>query len=189
VNLSQDDYEKVGVDVGGKRYTFMLPSTIQKADLLINITKMKYTMRSVKITCAMKNVFGCNPYSQKYKYHDVLHEVIVALNKIMKFHLSIIDGNVVHGEGTRKLGLTMASRDIVALDTACAKIMGVPPRKIKYLGLAEKEGVGCSAFVARGVPLEYFASRYPRHGYFTTIKDQVFYYLAKFGLTGKLGID
>jgi uncharacterized protein (DUF362 family) len=189
VNLSEDKGEKTSVDVGGKKYAFVVPSTIKNADLLINVTKMKYTMRSVKITCAMKNIFGCNPYPQKYKYHDILHEVIVALNKLMKFDLNLIDGNVVCGEGTRRLGLVMASSDIVAMDAACAKIMGIPHRKVKYLRIAEKEKIGTPNFIVKGVPIEYFASRYPRHSYFTIVKDQVFYYLSKFGLTGKLGID
>ena len=189
VNLSEDPYERASVDVGGRKFTFMMPSTIQKADLLINVTKMKYTMRSVKITCAMKNIFGCNPFPQKYKYHEMLHEVIVALNKLMKFDLNMIDGNVVYGEGTRRLGLVMASSDMVAMDAACAKIMGIPHRKVKYLRIAEKENMGTPNFIVKGVPLEYFASRYPRHSYFTIVKDQVFYYLSKFGLTGKLGID
>src|SRR3989304_2651859 len=99
VNLSEDPYERASVDVGGRKFSFMMPSTIQKADLLINVTKMKYTMRSVKITCAMKNIFGCNPFPQKYKYHEMLHEVIVALNKLMKFDLNMIDCRARYGEG------------------------------------------------------------------------------------------
>lgn len=189
VNLSEDEFEEVGTTVNNSRLVFKMPSTIKNADLLINVTKMKYSRHSVKMTCALKNIFGCNPYPQKYKYHYKLPEVIVGLNKIMKFHLNIIDGNVVYGESTSRLGLVMASRDIVAIDAACAKIMGVPRRRVNYLRLAEKENVGTSKFETRGVPLDYFASRFPRQRYLKTIKDQVFYYLAKFGLTGKLGID
>jgi uncharacterized protein (DUF362 family) len=189
VNLSEDECRKANVTVNDHNFKFMMPSTIEKADLLINVTKMKYTMRSVKITCAMKNIFGCNPYPQKYRYHEILHEVIVALNKLMKFDLNLIDGNIVQGEGARRLGLVMASDDIVAMDAACAKIMGIPYRKIKYLRIAEKENVGTPNFIAKGTPIEYFAARFPRHSYFTIVKDQVFYYLAKFGLTSKLGID
>ncbi|MFH0960921.1 MAG: DUF362 domain-containing protein [Pseudomonadota bacterium] len=189
VNLSDDEFEEVRTTVNNSRLVFKVPSTIRNADLLINVTKMKYSRPSVKMTCALKNIFGCNPYPQKYRYHYKLPEVIVGLNKIMKFHLNIIDGNVVYGEGTSRLGLVMASRDIVAIDAACAKIMRISPRRIKYLRLAEKENVGISKFEARGVSLEYFASRFPRQKYLKTIKDQVFYYLEKFGLTGKLGID
>lgn len=189
VNLSEVKCTKTRVSVGTDSFDFMIPSTIGQADLLINVAKMKYTMPSVKITCAMKNIFGCNPYPQKYKYHSKLGEVIVALNKVMKFHLNIIEGNIVFGEKTRKLGLVMASRDIVAIDAACAKIMGVPLRSLGYLSLAEKEKIGHRDFVATGVPLDYFVQRYPRHDYFSIVKDYAFYYLEKFGLTGKLGID
>jgi uncharacterized protein (DUF362 family) len=189
VNLSEDESEEIRTTIGDSCLALRLPSTIKNADLLINVTKMKYSRPSVKMTCALKNIFGCAPYPQKYKYHSRLSEFIVGLNKIMKFHLNIIDGNVVFGEGTRRLGLVMASRDIVALDAACAKIMGISPRRVKYLRLAEKEKVGISKFEARGVSPEYFESRYPRMGYLKTVKDQVFYYLEKLKLTSKLGID
>lgn len=189
VNLSEDDSEETRTTVNGSNLVFKTPLTIRNADLLINVTKMKYSRPSVKITCALKNIFGCDPYPLKYRYHSSLSDVIVGLNKTMKFDLNIIDGNIVCGEGTRKLGLVMTSRDIVALDSACAKIMGVSKGRVKYLRLAEKEGVGTSKFKAKGVSIDYFTSRYPRQGYLKTIKDLVFYYLAKFGLTGKLGID
>ena len=189
VNLSEDDFERTKTTVNGANLVFKTPLTIRNADLLINVSKMKYSRPSVKMTCALKNIFGCDPYPLKYRYHSMLSDVIVGLNKTMKFDLNIIDGNFVYGEGTRKIGLVMASRDIVALDSACAKIMGVSKGRVKYLRLAEKEGVGTSKFEARGVTIDHFASLYPRQGYLKTIKDQVFYYLAKFGLTSKLGID
>ncbi|MEM5867695.1 MAG: hypothetical protein QXG39_07230 [Candidatus Aenigmatarchaeota archaeon] len=67
-------------------------------------------------------------------------ETIVALSKLMKFDLHIIDGNVVSGIHPRRLGLVMASQP-VALDTA-AEIAGLNPKKIEYLQFAEKEGLG-----------------------------------------------
>ena len=53
-----------------------------------------------------------------------------------------LDGNIVAGTGTRRLGLVMASRDPVAIDAAAAKIAGVNPNSIEYIQLARKEGLG-----------------------------------------------
>ena len=83
----------------------MVPQVISNADLRVNISKIKYMVDPIKLTCALKNIYGCNPYPKKYKYHHDLGNVIVALNKAMKFNLCLIDGNIVYGVQPRKLGL------------------------------------------------------------------------------------
>jgi len=112
INLSEDPYETVNVTAGKCSFKIMVPKTIQEADLKINAPKIKYTMEPIKLTCALKNIFGCNPYPKKYKYHSRLGEAIVAINKAMQFNLCIIDGNIVSGIQPRKLGLVMASKDL-----------------------------------------------------------------------------
>jgi len=103
VNLSEEEGENVTVTCGGKTYQFIVPKIIQNADLRINLPKIKYTMKGIELTCALKNIYGCNPYPLKFKYHPELANVIVALNKAMKFDLSIIDGNIVSGIHPEKL--------------------------------------------------------------------------------------
>ena len=117
VNLSEDKGERGEVSAGGQHFRFVLPETIRKADLRINLPKIKYMIHT-KISCALKNIFGCNPNPAKFKYHPRLDETIVALNKIMKFNLCILDGIIVSGSHPRRLGLVMASQDPVALDVA-----------------------------------------------------------------------
>ena len=126
VNLSMDDSEKVNVVVGDQSLHFRVPQTIKNADLCVNVPKIKYMLKT-GISCALKNVFGCNPYQKKFKYHPKLDETIIALNKIIKFDLCITDGIIVSGSKPRKLGLVMTSRDPVSLDVAAAKIAGIKP--------------------------------------------------------------
>lgn len=164
VNLTEDENETVRVVVEGKNFCFKLPRTIRNADLRVNIPKIKYSFGRIKFSCALKNIFGCNPYPKKFKYHSRLEEVIVALNKIMKFDLCIVDGNIVSGDQPRKLGLVMASLDPVAIDTVAAEIAGLNPKSIRYLKLAEKAGLGNTSFVPKGVDPGYFKARYPRKG-------------------------
>lgn len=161
VNLAEDKCEKVDVDAGNQHFHFMLPQTIKEADLRINVPKIKY-MDFTKITCALKNIFGCNPEPKKFMYHPMLDEAIVALNKIMKFNLCILDGLIVPGSPPRKLNLVMASNDPVAFDAAAAKIAGVNPKSVRHIMLAGKEGVGNPSFVPKGGPLGFFEERYPR---------------------------
>jgi len=160
VNLSEAEAEPVKVKVRDQNFKFMVPQIIKNADLRINIPKIKY-MQLSKISCALKNIYGCNPYPKKFKYHSKLSETIVALNKLMRFNLCILDGIIVSSSQTSKLGLVMATRDPVAMDTAAATIMGVNPKSVEHIVLAEKEGIGQTSFTAKGMNLNYFKDRYP----------------------------
>ena len=162
VNLSEDQSGSVDVSCNGKNYNFLVPKTISDADLKINIAHIKYTVDPVKLTCALKNIYGCNPNPKKFKYHSDLGNVIVALNKAMKFDLCLIDNNIAAGIAPRKLGLVMASQDPVAIDVAAAKIAWLNPNKIPYFAVAEKEGVGKRAYVSKGESLDYFRALYPK---------------------------
>jgi len=189
INLSEDPYETVNVTAGKCSFKIMVPKTIQEADLKINAPKIKYTMEPIKLTCALKNIFGCNPYPKKYRYHSRLEEAIVAINKAMKFDLHIIDGNIVSGIQPRKLGLIMASQDPVAIDVAAAEIAGINPKTIKYLQLAKKEGLGNTAFIPKGRPLEHFKSQYPKKNLQTKLMSKAYSIAVQTGLNKKLGLE
>lgn len=161
INLSEDKSEKVEIKVRDSNFDFMMPQTIKNADLRINVPKIKYLVPT-KISCALKNVFGCNPNPNKFQYHPRLDETIVALNKIMRFHVSILDGVIVSGIRTVKLGGIMASQDPVALDAAAARMTGVNPKSIRHIVLAHKEGLGSVSFVPKGADPKHFDRRYPR---------------------------
>jgi len=189
VNLTEDQSQTVNVTAGKYSFKIMVPKTIQEADLRINVPKIKYSTEKVKITCALKNIFGCNPYPKKYRYHPVIDEAIVAVNKAMGFHLHIIDANIVSGIQPKRLGLVMASQDPVALDTAASKIAGVNPKTIKYLQLAQKEGVGKMAFTTKGEPLEYFKAQYPKKSLQNILMGKAYAIAIQTGLNKKLGIE
>jgi len=161
VNLSEDRSDPVAVRVGRHIAELRVPRTIRDADLRINVPKIKYIPGQIKITCALKNIFGCNPYPKKIRLHPQLEVAIVATNKAMRFELCIVDGNIVSGVQPRRLGLVMASEDSVAIDTAAARIAGLNSN-LRYLRIASHEGIGNMSFVPKGEPLEYFKARYPQ---------------------------
>ena len=190
VNLSQDDTKVERFVAGGQSFNFMVPNTIANADLKINIPKIKYTIEELKITCALKNIYGCNPFQKKYKYHPRLAQAIVALNHAMRFNLCLIDGNIVSGVQPRKLGLVMASEDPVAIDIACAKIAGIKkPETIELFQMASREGLGNLNFVAKGVPLEYFKNFYPRKTVKKKLMGRAYRIATMLGLSKRLGLS
>jgi len=161
VNLSEDENEEIDIKVRKYNFKFSFPKTIRDAELRINVPKIKY-MDFTSISCALKNIFGCNPTPSKYKFHPRLNETIVAINKLMKFDLHILDGIIVPGKSPRKLNLIMASQDPVAFDAAATRIAGVNPRTVKHIVLATREGLGSISYIPKGELLETFAKKYPK---------------------------
>lgn len=43
-----------------------------------------------------------------------------------------------------QMNLIIAGRDMVAVDSVASAVMGVDPRRVKYLRLAEERGLGIS---------------------------------------------
>jgi len=97
----------------------------------------------------------------------------------MKPNLCLVDGIIVHGKYTKKLGLIMASSDPVATDSAVATIIGSNPKKIKHIVLAEKEGLGNLNFEAVGENLRFFAKRFPKRN----ARDKIRSTINKIGLS------
>jgi len=188
VNLSEEKCEDVPVDCNGQSYKFLVPNIIRNADLRINLPKIKYTMKGIELTCALKNIYGCNPYPQKFTYHPQLANVIVSINKLLKFDLCIIDGNIVSGIAPRNLGLVMSSTDPVAIDVASAEIAGLNPRTIKYLKIASREGLGSMDFVPKGESLSKFKALYPKKNLKKKLMGSAYVWVVRLKLAKRLGI-
>jgi uncharacterized protein (DUF362 family) len=141
VNLSEGEIIQKQVKVNGRELKLPVNDILLKADLIINVPKLK-SHNFVGITCALKNIFGAISKPRKYSYHEIISDVIVGVNKIVKSDLVIVDGLIVHGSGTKKLGAILASNDPLANDLKAAEIMGFNPKKVPYLTLAIKEKIG-----------------------------------------------
>jgi len=161
VNLRQERNKHAEVRIADTYCRFRIPKTIQNSDLLVNVPKIKY-MPIVKITCALKNLYGCNAYPRKSIYHTALHEAIVGINKLIKTDLVVVDGIIATGTATKRLGLVMASKDPVAIDAAACRIAGINPQSVRYLTLASRAGIGTTNFTPKGESLDHFQKSFPR---------------------------
>jgi len=173
VNLSEETCENVEVKISSSFLRYRLPQIIRESDMLINVPKIKY-MPYVKISCALKNIYGCNAHHKKFLYHKALNEAIIGMNKLIKSNLIIIDGIIVSGRKTQKLGLVMASEDPVAIDAAASTILGFNPRSIGQIRLATREGIGNSNFIPKGESLDCIKKVYPKR----RLKDKTYSFLA-----------
>lgn len=167
-NLSRDILKERKIQVSGQEFTFEVPKSLLNSDLFINVPKLKI-MRETTITCAFKNIFGCIGSPRKVVYHPQLNEAIVAINKILHPHLTIVDGLVALGRFPVKLGLIMAGVDPFSVDWIASQIMGYTPSNIRYLKIAMKEGIGSPKGISvQGESLETFKNMFPKVNSFTS---------------------
>jgi len=120
-----------------------------EVDRLINIPVLKGHCQTV-MTCALKNLKGCIPDSEKRRFHTIgLHRPIAALNLAIRPDLILVDalrGDITFEEGGNPLemNLLVVGSDPVKIDTFCASLMGINPSEIEHLCLAEEMGVGAA---------------------------------------------
>lgn len=114
---------------------------------LINVPVMKGHCQT-NMTCALKNMKGCIPDSEKRRFHTMgLHKPIACLNKLIKQDLIIVDGmngdlNFEEGGNPVQMNRIFAGKDPVLIDAFAANLMGFTVGEIPYIGMAERIGVG-----------------------------------------------
>lgn len=115
-----------------------LSNTVTRADFLISLSNLK-THILCKYSGACKNLYGLIGDSDKQRYHGNLNEVIHDINSIIKPDINIIDGfrgmqgnGPIYGEHIN-FGMRIISDNASEADFFAAGLVGIDPRKIKYL--------------------------------------------------------
>lgn len=146
VNAAREQW--ISVPIQGLHFNSIeIPLRLNKA-FFITFPKLK-SHSITKLTCGLKNQMGLFRPKRKIIYHHMLDKLIVDCNLAMKPKLSIVDANLAM-EGNygptygipRKLGLVIASNDVVAADSFCANFFGFNPKSIPYIKKASEKGLG-----------------------------------------------
>lgn len=147
----------VRVPIRGLRSTELeVPALFQECDLLINHPKLK-THGKTKMTCGLKNLFGCYRPKDKRVFHRFLDEAIVDINLAIRPQFVIVDADLCV-EGNRgptqglpkKLGLFIGGKDQVAVDAFCARLMGFRPNTVGHIRKAARARVGSMLYELAG---------------------------------------
>ncbi|HUS31827.1 MAG TPA: DUF362 domain-containing protein [Kofleriaceae bacterium] len=103
-------------------------------------------------TGAMKNAFGGLLNTKRHYTHSWIHETLVDLLAIQKeIHsglFAVMDGTTAgDGPGPRTMrpvikDVMLASDDQVAIDAVAASMMGFDPMTLKYISMADEQGLG-----------------------------------------------
>ncbi len=152
VDLKDDVTRKIRVE----GLSLSVCRTVLESDFFINLPVLKGHCQ-VKMTCALKNLKGCIPDSEKRRYHTLgIHKPVAALNKVIDQHLIIVDalrGDLTFEEGGTpvRMDRIFAGSDPVLIDAFAARLMGFSSDDIKYIRLAEKMGIGSTDTAAAEV--------------------------------------
>jgi uncharacterized protein (DUF362 family) len=148
VDLQKDEFKTYKVN----GLTINVCDYVAKVDYLINIPVLKGHCQT-RITCALKNMKGCIPNSEKMKFHVTgLHKSIAHLNKLLTQNLIIVDGmngdlNFEEGDNPVQMNRIIAGKDPVLIDTYVAQLMGFSIKEVPYITIAEEIGVGTTDLV------------------------------------------
>ena len=118
-----------------------------EADFLINVPVLKGHGQT-RITCALKNMKGLIPNSEKRRFHAKgLHQPIAHLNSFLKQDFIVIDhisGDPESEDGGHPLvkNCVMAARDAVLTDAYVAGLLGYQVSDVPYIPLSAALGVG-----------------------------------------------
>ncbi len=126
-------------------------ATLDNLDYLINVPVLKGHCQT-RMTCALKNLKGCIPDSEKRRYHTLgIHKPVAHLNTVIKTNLVIVDG--IYGdldfeEGGTPINMNriVACADPVMLDAYICDVMGVDVNNVEYILLAQQLGVGVASY-------------------------------------------
>lgn len=153
VNLSRDETVEIRNSNSLHLKTVRLPKTLVKADSIVSVPVMK-THEFTGYSGAIKNFFGCLPSDRRILLHPHINEVLSDIMLLLKPSFAVMDATVaMEGNGPGrgipvKMGLVLASSDLLALDKAAAEIMCVDWLAVKHLKfiseVAQAEGIAIS---------------------------------------------
>lgn len=136
-----------------------IPEILFEMDLIIDACKLK-THGGLRLSGAIKNMFGCLPGGYKQKIHRwtddefQLSDVFIDIHKILKPGLCVMDAVVGLDGGPTALGkpvetgVILVSENPAALDVAAARMIGYDPAEIPMLLQAVNRGLIEASFDA-----------------------------------------
>ena len=116
-------------------------------DALVNLPVLKAHCQT-RVTCAIKNLKGCIPDSEKRRYHaEGLMHPISLLPGLVKTAFTLVDGicgDLTFEEGGTPIPMYRAfiGADPLRVDAYAVQLLGLTPRDVPYLEMAQRHGLG-----------------------------------------------
>ncbi len=142
-----DTQKEKGVPRDCEGMTLKICRCVEDLDFLINVPVWKGHCQT-KITCALKNLKGLIPNSEKRRFHSLgLHKPIAHLNAGIRQDFIVVDhicGDLDFEDGGNPVvcDQILTARDPVLCDAYVCEKMHYRPKQVPYIPLAQELGVG-----------------------------------------------
>ena len=146
---SKSYYQEVEIPGGRSLRSALEHELVLESDVLINVPILK-SHGGARLTIAMKNLMGV-VWDRGFWHSNDLHQCIADFAAYRRPTLNVVDAYyVMKRNGPRgvseadvaTLKAQLISTDIVAVDTAAAKLFGMEPSSIRHIALAADRKVG-----------------------------------------------
>lgn len=142
-----DTQKEASAEVTKDGFTVNICKCVKDIDFLINVPVIKGHCQT-NITCALKNMKGLIPNSEKRRFHSMgLHKPIAVLNSVIKQNFVVVDhicGDLDSEGGGNPYysNCIMVSKDPVLTDSFTARLLGYSVDDVPYIKMAEALKVG-----------------------------------------------
>jgi uncharacterized protein (DUF362 family) len=171
VDLKKTAHVDLSVEDGKVFETLPCWELVQQADVVISVPKLK-THDQTEMTCAIKNLKGLlTDKGKKDNHQKGLFEAVPDLMSAVKPKLAVVDA-IICQEGIGpifgkpvEMNLIVAGRDLVAVDSTCARLIGYDPSETLLTVNAAARGLGImdpDQIEILGEPLEAVKRRFLR---------------------------
>ncbi|MBW1920279.1 MAG: DUF362 domain-containing protein [Deltaproteobacteria bacterium] len=148
INLKKTPYVDIPTENGKIFETVECWELVQQADVIISVPKLK-THDQTEMTCAIKNLKGL--LTDKWKrleHQEGLFDSVIDLLSAVKPKLAVVDA-IICQEGIGpvfgkpvEMDLVLAGKDLVAVDSTCAQLIGYDPSETLLTVNAAARGLG-----------------------------------------------
>ena len=173
IDLKQDKKAHVNLPTeSGKVFdTVECWGLVQKADVIISVPKLK-THDQTEMTCSIKKLKGLLTDKGKRAMHrEGLFDGVIDLMSAVKPRLAVVDA-IICQEGIGpvfgrpvEMNLIIAGKDLVAVDSTCARLIGYDPKETLLTVNAAARGLGImdpDQIEILGEPLDQVKRRFLR---------------------------
>jgi uncharacterized protein (DUF362 family) len=146
---SEKYFQAVTIPAGKRLKKAKEHELILQADVFINVPILK-SHSSTTLTVAMKNLMGAI-WDREYWHSNNLHQCIADFATYRRPALNVVDAyNVLMRNGPRGVSVNdvvpmkaqLLAPNMVTADAAAARLFGIDPDKVNYIGIAHAMGTG-----------------------------------------------
>ena len=169
INFNEDEAAEVEIPLAKSLHRVSIAKSVLRSTCIVNVPKLKIH-HMTQVTLSIKNLMGVIVGDRGSIMHIDIDEKLIDLASFVKPKLNVIDGFVesemdeVRGKPVT-MNIVIAGTDMVAVDAVGFAVMGVDPRDVRHLKLAERRGLGIANLndiKVLGEPIETITREFKR---------------------------